>query len=64
MAHDAMSLLTKQIEEDLEQITQCLAEGAAKDFPEYKYLCGQRWGLSRALGYVKDMDNRLQRGED
>ena len=64
MAHDAMSLLTKQIEEDLDRINQSLAEGAAKDFPEYKYLCGQSWGLSRALGYVKDMEHRLQRGEE
>ena len=64
MAHDAMSLLTKQIEEDLERITQSLAHVDAKDFPEYKYLCGQNWGLRRALSLVKDMEQRLQQGEE
>jgi hypothetical protein len=64
MAHDAMSLLTKQIDEDLDRINQVLTAGTAGDFAEYKYLCGQVWGLSRALSYVKDMEQRLQRGEE
>jgi hypothetical protein len=64
MDNDAMSLLAKQMNEDIQQITQVIAAGASADFPEYKYLCGQVLGLTRAMNYVKDMEQRLQRADD
>jgi hypothetical protein len=64
MDNDAMSLLIKQMNEDIQQISQVVSAGAVADFPEYKYLCGQVLGLTRAMNYVKDMEQRLQRAED
>lgn len=59
-----MSLLIKQMDEDVQQISRVISDGAATDFPEYKYLCGQVLGLYRAINYVKAMEQRLQRAED
>lgn len=64
MDNDVMSLLIKQITEDVERMSQVISEGAAADFAQYKYLCGQVIGLNSALNYVKAMEQRLQRAED
>ena len=64
MSNDAMSLLIKQMDEDIQQLSQVVSDGAATDFSDYKYLCGQVLGLTRAMNYVKAMEQRLQRAED
>ena len=61
---DAMSALIKDIDEDIQQLNQVIASGAASDFAEYKYLSGQILGLTKCLYYVKDMEKRLQQSDD
>ena len=60
---DAMSSLIKDIDDDIQQLTQVISAGAASDFAEYKYLCGQILGLTKCLYYVKDMEKRLQQSD-
>lgn len=64
MATTAFSVVLKEIEERRDQIAQALISGAAKDYSEYKSLCGEIRGLSLAHGYITDLVRKLERDED
>ena len=64
MENDAMSLLLKHMEDDKKSLISALSDGVAKDFAEYKHLCGQIMGISKAQLRVREMNNRLQNDED
>ena len=44
----AFTVVLKEIEERREMIGRALIEGSAKDYAEYKSLCGEIRGLSQA----------------
>lgn len=64
MENDAMSLLLKHMEDDKKSLISALSDGVAKDYAEYKHLCGQIMGLSKAQLCVSEMNARLQNDED
>ena len=64
MENDAMSLLLKHMEDDKKSLISALSEGVAKDYAEYKHLCGQIMGISKAQLRVSEMNARLQNDED
>lgn len=64
MATTAFSVVLKEIEEKRDYVAQALISGAAKDFSEYKSLCGEIRGLSLAHGFITDLVRKLERGED
>jgi len=64
MENDAMSLLLKHMEDDKKSLISALSDGVAKDYAEYKHLCGQIMGLSKAQLRVNEMNARLQNDED
>jgi hypothetical protein len=64
MENDAMSLLLKHMEDDKKSLISALSDGVAKDYAEYKHLCGQIMGLSKAQLRVSEMNARLQNDED
>lgn len=64
MATTAFSVVLKEIEEKRDSVAQALISGAAKDFPEYKSLCGEIRGLSLAHGFITDLVRKLERDED
>jgi len=64
MENDAMSLLLKHMEDDKKSLISALSDGVAKDYAEYKHLCGQIMGISKAQLRVNEMNTRLQNDED
>jgi hypothetical protein len=64
MENDVMSLLLKHMEDDKKSLVSALSDGVAKDFAEYKQICGQIMGISKAQLRVSEMNNRLQNDED
>lgn len=53
--------LLKEIETAREDITNALLQGSAKEFAQYRELCGEIRGLSRAqmllTDFVREMEN-------
>jgi hypothetical protein len=64
MENDVMSVLLKHMEEDKKSLISALSDGVAKDFAEYKHLCGQIMGISKAQLRVNEMNTRLQDQDD
>lgn len=64
MENDAMSLLLKHMEDDKKSLISALSDGVAKDYAEYKHICGQIMGISKAQLRVNEMNTRLQDQDD
>jgi len=64
MATTAFSVVLKEIEERRESIAHVLVDGAAKDYAEYKSLCGEIRGLSQAHMYITDLVRRMVQDDD
>lgn len=64
MATTAFDVVLKEIEARRESVAQALVSGAAKDFPEYKSLCGEIRGLSQAYSYITDLVRKLERSDE
>ena len=64
MTITAFDVILKEIEERRDDITQALSSGAAKDYPEYRAMCGEIRGLSFAHSYVNDLVRKLERSDE
>ena len=64
MAATAFSVVLKDIEEKRESIARALIDGAAKDYAEYRNLCGEIRGLSQAQMYINDLVRRLEQDDE
>lgn len=64
MATTAFSVVLKEIEERRDTLAQSLISGAAKDFPEYKYMTGEIRGLSLAHSFITDLVRRLENDDE
>ena len=60
----AFNVVIKEIEERRESIAQALISGSAKDYAEYRDLCGEIRGLSRAHAFITDLVNRMEQDDD
>ena len=60
----AFSVVLKEIEMRREDIAQVLVDGAAKDYAEYRSLCGEIRGLSQAHMYITDLVRKMEQNED
>ena len=60
----AFDVVIKEIEERRESIAQALISGSAKDYSEYKDLCGEIRGLSRVHSFIVDLVKRMEQNED
>jgi hypothetical protein len=58
-----LGLLYKQFEEDKESLNLALIQGQARDYAEYRYMCGKLTGLSTAQAIVNEMVDRLRKQE-
>lgn len=56
----AFDVVLKEIEEKREGIARALIDGAARDFPEYKYMTGEVRGLSLAHSFITDLVRRME----
>lgn len=59
-----LELLLKQCREKRESLTGALEDGSAKDYAEYRAICGEIRGLSYAESLIKDLANRLENSDD
>lgn len=64
MAATAFSVVMKEIEEHREAIARALVDGTARDYSEYKSMCGEIRGLSVAHSFINDLVRRMERDED
>lgn len=56
--------LTSKIEERREQLIQALTDGSAKEYAEYRYMCGTIRGLSYAQSEIQDLVRRMKEIDD
>jgi hypothetical protein len=64
MATTAFSVVTKEIEDARESIARALVDGAARDYAEYKSMCGEIRGLSVAHSFITDLVRKMEQDED
>ena len=60
----ALTVVVKELEERRESIARVLVDGAARDYAEYKSLCGEIRGLSQAHMYVTDLVRRMEQDDE
>jgi hypothetical protein len=64
MATTVFDVLTRDIEEKRETIARALVDGAARDYAEYKSMCGEIRGLSVAHAFINDLVRRMEQDDD
>jgi hypothetical protein len=64
MATTAFSVVLKDIEETRESIARALIDGGARDYAEYRSMCGQIRGLSTAHMFINDLVRKMEQSED
>ena len=64
MAATVMDVLIRDIEEKRDGIARALVDGAARDYAEYRSMCGEIRGLSLAHSYVTDLVRRMEQDDD
>ena len=55
MANTVFGVLKERIEEQRSSAVEFLSSGSAKDYAEYKELCGLIRGLDSALSHMEDL---------
>ena len=61
-ATGATELIVREIRERISLVEEAIFSGIPYD--EYRALCGERKGLLLALGYTKDLKNKLESDDD
>ena len=64
MNHQAFTYLLKEIDKLREDQAIFLNGGGAKDFAEYRHVCGVIRGLTHADPIVKDLAKKLEYSDD
>jgi hypothetical protein len=64
MATTVMELLQKKLEERKRLIVESVGSGAAKDYAEYRDLCGVIRGLTTAQQEIEDLVRKLKENDD
>jgi hypothetical protein len=64
MNHQALAYLLKEIDKLREDQSVFLNGGGAKDFAEYRHVCGVIRGLTHADQLVKDLAKKLEYSDD
>ena len=61
---NSLEVILQKVCEKRDQIVEAVANNAAKDYADYKQLCGEIRGLSIAEGFILDLINIINKGED
>ena len=59
-----LDALIKQLDDKINQIQEALGNGSAKDFVEYRAMCGEIKGLLTARLNIKDLQQRVKEHDD
>lgn len=57
-------IIIKEIEERREYIAKAMIEGSAKDYSEYRSMCGEIRGLSLAHQTITDLVRKMEQNDD
>lgn len=64
MAATVFQIVQRNIDEQLTLLTRALTDGSAKDYAEYRAMCGEIRGLSLAHNFITDLVRKMERDED
>lgn len=60
----ALSIIKERINEKQAFLAKAVSEGIAKDYAEYRGMCGEIRGLSIAEGFILDLADQMERHDD
>lgn len=60
----AFEIIVGHIDNKRNQIAEALVGGNAKDFAEYRALCGEVRGLLTARSYIEDLAKRMEQSDE
>lgn len=60
----ALEIIRNKINEKQAQLAHAVSEGTAKDYTEYRAMCGEIRGLSIAEGFILDLADQMERHND
>lgn len=59
-----LEIIKERINEKQAQLAHAVGGGAAKDYAEYRAICGEIRGLSIAEGFILDLADQMERNND
>lgn len=59
-----LEILKDNINEKQAQLSYALTTSAAKDYADYRAICGEIRGLSIAEGYILDLAKKMEHNDD
>lgn len=59
-----LDLLDQKLGENIKSLEESLGAGAAKDYVEYQYVCGQIKGLLMMHNEILDLKHRLENSDE
>lgn len=59
-----LEIIKERINEKQAFLAKAASEGVAKDFAEYRAICGEIRGLSIAEGFILDLADQMERNDD
>lgn len=62
--NSVFDLLQKKIQDRIQNLNESVSNGSAKDYAEYRELCGVIRGLRSAQIEVQDLESRIKEDED
>jgi hypothetical protein len=60
----ALSIVKDKINEKQAQLAHAVSDGVAKDYTEYRAMCGEIRGLSIAEGFILDLADQMERHDN
>jgi len=60
----ALELIKDKINEKQAYLAKSVSEGTARDYTEYRAMCGEIRGLSIAEGFILDLADQMERHDD
>jgi hypothetical protein len=61
---NAIEAAIKELRERREQISDAVANRAAKSFDEYQFMCGEIRGLTAVESYLLDLAKRMEHEDE
>ena len=55
-----IDLILIEIQKQVNQIQEDLGSGAAKDYPEYRYICGNINGVLAVQRYIEEIKSNME----
>lgn len=60
----ALAIIKERINEKQAFLAKAVSEGIAKDYAEYRAMCGEIRGLSIAEGFILDLADQMEHNDD